>query len=177
MRSDMRSLFLGALFVLLYFFGFGLAFYALPYIEQPGGVSAVNERGAPIMRAAKLYFPTSASMAETTDCIAYTSVTRMVPDTSDALRASIELLLEGPSETEKKAGFQTSIPAGTKLMGVDVRDGVARLQFNQALDEGVAGSCMVGMIRSQIEQTAQQFSGIQQVVLSIDGRTEDVLQP
>lgn len=174
----MRSFLIGLLLVVLYAIGFGAAYIGLPYIEDRSVVAPPSNTGTlKTMRSVKLYFPTSASMAETTDCVAYTSVTRLVVDDGEYMRFTIDALLRGPTEAEKKAGFQTSIPSATMLVGMDVRDGVARLQFTKALDEGVAGSCMVGMIRSQIEQTARQFSGVRDVVLSIDGRVDDVLQP
>jgi len=45
------------------------------------------------------------------------------------------------------------------------------------LEEAVGGSCRVTAIRSQIEQTLKQFSTVQSVIISIDNRTEDILQP
>jgi len=35
----------------------------------------------------------------------------------------------------------------------------------------------VGSIRSQIESTLKQFPSVKQVIISVDGRTDDILQP
>jgi len=41
----------------------------------------------------------------------------------------------------------------------------------------VGGSCRVSAIRAQIIETLKQFSTVKNVVISINGRTEDILQP
>ena len=51
------------------------------------------------------------------------------------------------------------------------------MDFSRELNDGVAGSCKVMAIRSQITQTLKQFSEIKGVVISVDGEAEEVLQP
>ena len=63
------------------------------------------------------------------------------------------------------------------LQDLVIEDGVATADFNARLDEGVAGSAMVMAIRGQIEQTLLQFPTVDEVVISVDGETEEVLQP
>ena len=45
------------------------------------------------------------------------------------------------------------------------------------LTEGVGGTCLVERIRSQIRNTLQQFPTVKSVVISVDGKTEGVLEP
>ena len=47
----------------------------------------------------------------------------------------------------------------------------------EAFQYGVAGSCRVLAIRAQIESTLKQFPSIKKVVISVNGRTGEVLQP
>ena len=51
------------------------------------------------------------------------------------------------------------------------------VDFDPQLEFQVGGSCRVAAISSQIRQTLMQFPTVKSVIISIDGRTEDILQP
>lgn len=86
-------------------------------------------------------------------------------------------LLKGPTEFEKKNGYFSSVNEGTKIQQIIIENGVALVDFNQKLNKGVAGSCKVQAIRSQIENTLKQFPEVKDVVISVDGEIEKNLQP
>jgi hypothetical protein len=111
------------------------------------------------------------------DCAETRYVTRIVPKSSGTAQAAIKELLKGPTQAEIVTGVSTSIPAGTVLQKIEIKNDTAYVDFNSALDFQVGGSCRVTAIRAQIEQTLKQFSTIKNVVISINGRTEDILQP
>jgi len=102
---------------------------------------------------------------------------RLIPKTPAVARAALEQLLLGPTAAEKKAGFLTSINDKVKIQKLTVENGVAKVDFNKQLEYKVGGSCRVAAIASQIRETLMQFSSVKSVVISIDGRTEDILQP
>ncbi len=102
---------------------------------------------------------------------------REVLKTQSVARQALEELLNGPSNSEIYAGYATSINEGVKLKSVTIENGVAKVDFSQELNEGVAGSCRVLAIKSQIEKTLLQFSTVKSVVISINGVTDDTLQP
>ena len=104
-------------------------------------------------------------------------VERTVPFNIAAGRAAIEELLKGLLSSEEAEGLSTAINKGVELLSLEIQDGVARADFNEKLEEGVAGSAWVNAIRSQIEQTLLQFDTVNEVVISINSRTEDILQP
>ena len=54
---------------------------------------------------------------------------------------------------------------------------MAYVDFDEQLEFQVGGSCRVSAIRAQIIQTIKQFSTVKDVIISINGRTEDILQP
>ncbi len=91
--------------------------------------------------------------------------------------ATLRKLLDGPTEEEKEDGYFTSINEEVMVQSFKIEDGVIFVDFSKELEEGVAGSARVMAIRSQIEETLKQFDTIEEVVISIDGETEDVLQP
>ncbi len=110
-------------------------------------------------------------------CYKVFPVARDIPKTQAVVRAALEELLAGPTEQEKAQGYTTSINPGVKIQKLGIIQGVAKVDFDETLERAVGGSCRVTAIRSQIEQTLEQFSTVEQEVISIDGRTEDILQP
>jgi hypothetical protein len=111
------------------------------------------------------------------DCSKVFPVTRQISKTSAVARGALIELLSGTTETETKAGFFTSINPGVKIQKLTIENGVAKVDFSGDLEKAVGGSCRVTNIRSQIEATLKQFPTIKSVVISVDGRIEDILQP
>ncbi|MFH1968348.1 MAG: GerMN domain-containing protein, partial [bacterium] len=92
--------------------------------------------------------------------------------------AALWKLLMGPTEAEKNDGFFTSINQGVKLKSLAIdENGTATADFDEQLEYQVGGSCRVSAIREQIIETLKQFPTIKDVVISINGRVEDILQP
>jgi hypothetical protein len=102
---------------------------------------------------------------------------REVTETVAVGNAALEALLAGPTEAELAEGLTTAINDGVVLQDLVIADGVATADFSARLNEDVAGSAMVMAIRGQIEQTLLQFETVNEVVISVDGETEEVLQP
>lgn len=102
---------------------------------------------------------------------------RSIPKTPEPERAALLELLAGPTQGEVSEGFFTTINSGVKLRSISIIRGVAEVDFDERLESGIAGSCLVTSIRSQISETLKQFSSVDEVIISVNGRTEDVLQP
>jgi len=122
----------------------------------------------------KVFFPME---GDNLDCAKVLPLTRVVPKSEGVARVALEELLKGPGGLEKTAGFFTSINEGVVVQAIAINNGVATVDFNQKLQDGVAGSCNVTAIRAQITQTLKQFSTVTSVVISINGKSEDILQP
>jgi spore germination protein GerM len=101
---------------------------------------------------------------------------RIILKTQTPARAALELLFEGPNQSEKASGFYTSINPGVKINSLSIVNGVAKADFSQEL-ESPGGSCRVASIRAEINQTLKQFDSVSSVIISINGRTQDILQP
>jgi hypothetical protein len=110
------------------------------------------------------------------DCRIVRSVTREIPKTTAVARAALTELLSGPTAAEKKDGYSSEVPSNTKIQRLEVKDGVAKVDFSKELEAG-GGSCHMEAIRSQITETLKQFPTVKSVIISIDGRTENILQP
>ena len=111
------------------------------------------------------------------DCSIVYPVMRSVPKTQGVARAALEQLIAGPTLEERVAGFFTSINTRTIIQKLTIENGIARVDFNDQIEYQVGGSCRVTAIRSQIIQTLKQFPTVKDIIISVNGRTEDILQP
>jgi len=112
------------------------------------------------------------------NCTTVFPVDRVVEKTTAVARVALSELLKGPTEQEKKSGYSTSINPGVEIQKLFIdENGIAWVDFNNKINDQVGGSCMVSVIKSQIIFTLLQFPTIKNVVISVDGKTEDVLQP
>ncbi len=100
----------------------------------------------------------------------------VIKSTQPAYMSLVELL-KGPTSAEVDLGAQNSIPENVRINSIKIVGSTAYADFDQALQQDVAGSCRVTAIRSQITRTLKQFSSISNVVISINGKTDDILQP
>lgn len=124
----------------------------------------------------KAYFNNS-NMDPEFSCNKVFPVQRAVPKTQAVGRAALEELLKGVTDLEKDAGFFTSINPGVKIQSLIIENGTAKVDFDQQLEFQIGGSCRVSSIRAQITETLKQFPTVNNVVISINGRTKDILQP
>ena len=125
----------------------------------------------------EVYFSKDSQSGQQVECDEVFAVKRRVPKTAAPARAAIEELLTGPTENELSEGYFTSLNTGVKIQRLTIADGTAYIDFDESLDENVGGSCRVAAVRSQIAETLKQFQTVDSVVISINGRTEDILQP
>jgi hypothetical protein len=124
----------------------------------------------------KAYFNNS-NMDPEFSCNKVFPVVRVVPKTQAVAKAALEELLKGITAQEKDQGFFTSINPGVTIQKLTIENGVAKVDFDDQLEFQVGGSCRVSAISAQIRETLKQFSTVNQVIISINGRTEDILQP
>ena len=124
----------------------------------------------------KVYFNNSRLDPEYS-CNKVFPVEREIIKTEAIARAALEELLKGTSEKEESEGFFTSINSGVKIQKLTIKNETATVDFDEQMEFQMGGSCRVAAIRSQITQTLKQFPTVKNVIISINGRTEDILQP
>jgi spore germination protein GerM len=86
-------------------------------------------------------------------------------------------LLNGITESEKSSGYFTSLNDGILIQKFEIKDKVAYVDLSSLFNQGVAGSCKVTAIKSQIENTLNNLPDIDSVVISVDGKTKGILEP
>lgn len=105
------------------------------------------------------------------------ATTRIIMQTQAIARAALTELLKGPNSEEEQDAYTTSINPDVKIQSLKIQNGIAVVDFDDTLEKAVGGSCRVSAIRAQITETLKQFSSVQEVIISINGRVEDILQP
>lgn len=111
------------------------------------------------------------------DCSRTIAVERQVPKTLVVAKTAIEALLRGATQEEINQGFVSNINSGVRIQSLIIENSIAKVDFDEQLEFQVGGSCRVTAIRAQITETLKQFPTVDSVIISIDGRTEDILQP
>ncbi|MBU2495350.1 MAG: GerMN domain-containing protein, partial [Candidatus Omnitrophica bacterium] len=79
------------------------------------------------------------------------------------------LLLQGPDEAEKAAGYDSALPQEAQLLSVFMEEDTVLLNFSKQIDEGGGTEMMLARLR-QIVYTATQFSRVNKVRFLIDGQ-------
>ena len=103
-------------------------------------------------------------------------IKRSVPKTDSPLTTAIKEVLSGPKTTNaEERNCISLIPAGTKLLGARVSDGVAYLDFSENFEintygiEGYNGQLM------QLVYTATSFATVNSVQFLIEGQKKEYL--
>ncbi len=139
-------------------------------------VETNNKVGEPLEEVS-IFFGNTKYDPDVLNCEMTYGVSRRVAFGANKFTTVLTELLQGPSESEKNLGFFTTINPGIKLPTVTLASGVLTVNFGSDLEKAVGGSCRVASIRSQIVNTLKQFPEVKDVIISVDGRVDDVLQP
>ena len=102
-------------------------------------------------------------------------VTRNVGMGNVNVDRAVEELVKGPTKAEIKSGYFTEIPKGTKVIGVDVEDGTAFVNFNSRLTNYGGGTTRVKGLIAQIVYTLTEFPEVKQVRIQVNGSGEVAL--
>lgn len=92
----------------------------------------------------------------------------------DSLKASIEALLKGPSEENKKNGFYTEIPSGTKLLGIKETDKYIIINLNDEFQYGGGTDSIYNRLK-QLIKTVSQAKVNKDIYLYLNGKQADVI--
>jgi spore germination protein GerM len=139
--------------------------------EVPSTVAKPEQKAALPTATAKLCFVS----IDNDGSVSRKQISRTVTKNDSPLTGNIQLLLAGPTASERSKGCRSLIPDGTRLLSASVRDGVASLNFSEEFEynrvgvEGYLGQLM------QIVYTATEFSTVSSVQFLIDGQKKEYL--
>jgi len=147
----------------------------LPEYDKKAKVPIKFEK--PKTMAVRVYFGNKIKNPTVEDCTLAYQLERKVEPTLSIAKAAINELLKGPTPAEIKDGYYSNINSGVTLQSIKIEDGVAYVDFDKKIEEAVGGACRTAAIRSEITNTLKQFYSVKNVVISVEGRVEDALQP
>lgn len=87
--------------------------------------------------------------------------------------AAVEALLAGPTQAERASGLTSAVPAGTKLLGISIKNGVATVDLTSRYQSG-GGSLSMKARLAQVVYTLTQFPTVRAVLFHLDGKPVDV---
>lgn len=96
-------------------------------------------------------------------------VTRYLNPDSGLARGAMLALLEGPNAEDQARGLATAVPAGSRLLGITVRDSIATVDLSRDFESG-GGSTAVRMRLAQLAYTLTRVPGVRSVRLWLEGR-------
>jgi hypothetical protein len=99
--------------------------------------------------------------------------TRSLESTPLVATAAMKALLAGPSSAELASGLGTSVPAGTKLLGISIKKGVATVDLTSQYQSG-GGSLSMKARLAQVVYTLTQFPTVRAVLFHLDGEPVNV---
>jgi len=121
----------------------------------PSGTVAPNAAGVPLNVA----FVRSEKMG---------TAHRRVAPTQAVGAAAVEQLLAGPTADERTAGLTSAVPAGTRLLGLDIANGTATVDLSKEFVSG-GGSLSMRERLGQVVFTLTQFPSVQRVSFRVAG--------
>ena len=137
---------------------------------QSESLEKEQQAKTPVKEEVKIYF---VKFNEKSEKMLLTPVTRKV-GREMPLEHTIRELIKGPSTTEKKKGLLTAVPSNLRVNGIRLKNGIAEIDFNGAIEQGAGGSVLINRI-DQIVYTATQFPQVKSVVIKINGRPRQTL--
>lgn len=97
-------------------------------------------------------------------------VSRTLPYSEAVATAAVEALIDGPTDEELATwpALSSSIPDGTRLLGLTVADGIAKIDLSKEFESG-GGSFSVTSRLAQVVYTLDQFPTIDAIEFYIEG--------
>jgi germination protein M len=108
----------------------------------------------------------------TEDAMYLVAESQSVPKTANPAQTAIEHLVAGP----QSSGLVSVVPAGTKVLGVSVRNHIAYADFNDDLiKNNHGGSTAEIMLVGAIVDTLTEFPEIEKVQILVNGKKVDTI--
>ena len=99
---------------------------------------------------------------------------RSVAHTPAPATASMKALLAGPTAEEKDAGLGTTIPEGTKLLGLSISGVTARVDLSEDFASGGGSLSMTARV-AEVVYTLTRFRNVRSVEFLIEGQPVEAL--
>ena len=133
--------------------------------ETPSGSPSPTPSASPAQTTIRLYFLRGEMLGV---------AERRVKHTTMPATASLKALLAGPTAAEQAAGLGTTIPVGTRLLGLSIADSTAQVDLSGEFASGGGSLSMTARV-AQVVYTLTRFPTIRAVVFLMDGEPVEAL--
>lgn len=106
--------------------------------------------------------------------VSFLAIETKVDNNDDTLKSAIEALLEGPGEENKRNGFYSEIPSGTKLLNIKETDKYIIINLNDKFQYGGGTDSIYNRLK-QLIKTVSQTKINKDIYLYINGKQADVI--
>lgn len=131
--------------------------------EVPGETAASTSPATPATITVKLYWVEAGENA--------LAIERTLPYTQAVATAAVKALIVGPTTQEKSTwpAISSAIPADTRLLGIKIADGVAKVDLSKEFESGGGTFSMTARL-AQVVYTLDQFPTVDAVEFYIEGK-------
>jgi germination protein M len=133
--------------------------------ETPSGTASPSPSAAPAQTTLRLYFLRGEKLGVAERRVAHTSM----PAT-----AAMEALLTGPTAAETSAGLTSTVPAGTRLLGLTISGATAQVDLSEAFASGGGSLSMTARV-AEVVYTLTRFPTVRSVEFLIEGTPVEAL--
>lgn len=93
-----------------------------------------------------------------------------IPKSGDLMVAALEELVKGTPQTKQAMKV---LPPGTEILAVEVKDGIAIVNFNRKVLEASVGSSLEALGITSIVNTLCEFPGVEKVSFLVEGTVDE----
>ena len=97
-----------------------------------------------------------------------TAVATAIPVTAEVATGAIQALISGPTPAQMEAGLSSSVPTDTRLLGLTIEDGLARIDLSKEFEAGGGTFSMTARL-AQVVYTLTAFSTVDEVEFLLEG--------
>ena len=117
-------------------------------------------------------------VAGSSECDEVEAYPRLIPPDSDPVRGAFDALLAGPLADEAAATSWFSNDTAGAVLSTDLADGVLTVDLAElsGLIPGASSSCGSSAFLSQLQATAFQFEGVEEVTFLFEGSCDRLFE-
>jgi len=122
----------------------------------------------------EIYFSNLGLQRGEGDCSTVFPVTRTIQKTDVLAETALEKLFEGTSIKEEEQGLHTDISPEFTINNLTINKGIATVVLHHDLELLGHSACEVATIKAQITKTLEQFTNIDEVVITVNNKTNNL---
>lgn len=137
--------------------------------EQKNAGSGTKESSKTAESRVKIYF---LRIDDRTEHVTLVPIIRQVKGEA-SLEKALGELIKGPNAGERSKGILSAVPSNIRIRGISIKNGIAEIDFNDAVEKNAAGSILINRL-DQIIYTATEIDEVRSVIIKINGKRKQM---